>query len=83
MRILREIRLVEAYRPDEMRLQRYDGAVLLLIGTATTPHTLAATDYLSDALRNARVVTMQGEGHMAMHTAPEVLAGEVASFVAA
>lgn len=83
LRILREIRLVEAYRPDEMRLQQYDGAVLLLIGTATAAHTLAATDYLSDALRNTRVVTMQGEGHMAMHTAPDVLAREVASFVAA
>lgn len=80
-RILREVRLVEAYRPDEKRLQAFEGPVLLLAGTTTAPLHLAAKDYLAAALPNVRVVTMEGEGHVAMHTSPELLAREVSSFL--
>jgi pimeloyl-ACP methyl ester carboxylesterase len=81
-RILREVRLVEGYRPDRQRLQSYERPVLLLAGGATAAeHVAAAVDFLAAALPNARVVTMQGQGHVAMLTAPEVLASEVTSFL--
>ena len=81
LRILREVRLVENYRPDETGLHEYEGPVLLLAGTATAPLHLAARDYLAAALPNAQLATMEGEGHVAMHTAPELLAREVSSFL--
>ena len=82
LRILREVRLVEAYRPDRQRLRTYEHPVLLLAGSATPAEHVAAVDFLAAALPKARVVTMPGQGHVAMLTAPEVLASEVTSFLA-
>ena len=82
LRILREVRLVEAYRPDRQRLGTCEHPVLLLAGSATPAEHVAAVDFLAAALPKARVVTMPGQGHVAMLTAPEVLASEVTSFLA-
>jgi len=80
MRIVREVRLVEGYQPDRQRLRAFERPVLLLVGSATPAEHVAAVDFLAAELPNARVVTMQGQGHVAMLTAPEVVAREVISF---
>ena len=81
LRILREVRLVEGYQPDRQRLRAFERPVLLLVGSATPAEHVAAVDFLAAELPNARVVTMQGQGHVAMLTAPEVVASEVISFL--
>ena len=81
-RILREVRLVETYRPEEERLQAFDAPTLLLLGTNTAPHHTAATEFLAAMLPKVRVVALEGQGHVAMHTAPDLFAGEVLAFLA-
>ena len=80
-RILREARLVETYLLEEQRLQALDAPTLLLLGTATAPFLTAATEFLAATLPNGRVVTLEGEGHVAMNTAPELFAREVLAFL--
>lgn len=80
-RILREARLVETYRPEEQRLRAFDAPTLLLLGTNTAPHHAAATEFLAATLPNARVVALEGEGHVAMNTAPKLFAREVLAFL--
>ena len=81
-RILREVRLVETYRPEEERLQAFDAPTLLLLGTNTAPHHTAATEFLAAMLPKVRVVALEGQGHVAMHTAPALFAREVLAFLA-
>lgn len=56
---------------------------LLLAGSQSPPAETASIAALAAALPGARVVTMAGQGHVAMLTGPEVLAAEVHAFLQA
>jgi pimeloyl-ACP methyl ester carboxylesterase len=55
--------------------------ILLLRGTETPPEVLVATDELTAELPSAGVVVMEGQGHMAMWTAPAEFVRRVEEFL--
>ena len=54
---------------------------LLLAGTETEDHPSFATQALDELLPNARTAWLNGEGHTANLTSPELVAQEVIEFV--
>jgi len=78
----REARAAEGYTLDPARLQELRTRTLLLLGGESPPLFKAATEALDEALPDSRVVVMPGQGHVAMHTAPELFAGLVVGFLA-
>ncbi|MGH3981900.1 MAG: alpha/beta fold hydrolase [Pseudonocardiaceae bacterium] len=81
--VVRETRAEDAYRLDPARFAGLRVPTLLLAGADSPPELTASTDALVAALPGARVVTMTGQGHVAMLTAPELFATEVLSFLPA
>jgi pimeloyl-ACP methyl ester carboxylesterase len=79
--VVREVRAHDAYR---LRPERFTGVtipILLLLGSDSPPSEAESTGRLASALPRARVVTMPGQGHVAMQTAPELFTAEVLDFV--
>lgn len=54
---------------------------LLLIGSDSPRSLQLPSEAVASALPNARIVVMQGQGHIAMNTAPELLLRELMSFL--
>lgn len=79
--VVRETREEESYRFDAARFAALAVPTLLLLGSETTPDLAASTTLLAEHLPGARVVTMAGQGHVAMLTAPELFADEVLGFL--
>lgn len=79
--IAREIRAEEAYRLDRERLRDLTAPVLLLIGEESPEWARDGTERIRAVLADARVTLLRGEGHMAIMTAPELVADEVARFL--
>src|SRR3954453_10165510 len=79
--VVRETRAVDDYRFDPARLAAVTVPTLLLTGSQTDAHFAASTIRLAEALPGAQVVTLAGQGHVAMLTAPELLAGELLGFL--
>lgn len=77
----RECRAEEDYRFDPARFAALSVPVLLLAGSDSPPELAAATAMLAAALPGARVITLVGQGHVAMTTAPELSADEVLGFL--
>ena len=76
-----ELRAVQGYRFDRARLATVPVPALLLLGGASGPELRHVVDELADALPDARFVTLPGQGHGAMFSAPELLASEIRRFV--
>ena len=77
----REARAAEGYALEPARLQELRTRTLLLLGGESPPLFEAATEALDEALPDSRVVVMPGQGHVAMHTAPELFASLVVGFL--
>jgi pimeloyl-ACP methyl ester carboxylesterase len=76
----RELRAQEVYRLDTERAGGLSIPVLLLLG-GDSPHFFAkATAALEQALLDSRTVVMPGQQHVAMDTAPDLVAGAVLDF---
>jgi pimeloyl-ACP methyl ester carboxylesterase len=78
----REARAAEGYALDPTRLRELRTRALLLLGGESPPLFRAATEALNEALPDSRVAVMPGQGHVAMHTAPEPFADLVVGFLA-
>lgn len=75
----RELRSVHAYRlPDQVG--KLSIPVLLLLGGDSPSVFVRANAALETILPNSRTVVMPGQKHVAMDTAPDLLAGAVLSF---
>ena len=81
--IPRELRSTDMYRFDPDRLQEVEAPTLLLLGGASPPVFAAGTHALAEALPDARVVVLPGQGHAAMDTATELFTTEVLRFLTA
>jgi pimeloyl-ACP methyl ester carboxylesterase len=79
--IVRETRAENAYDFAPERFASLGVPTLLLTGADTPPALAASTVVLATALPGARVVTMAGQGHVAMLTSPDLFATEVLSFL--
>ena len=79
----REIREIALLSPDLAPLQGIVAPVLLLDGTTSPPHHRRATSAIAAALPNAIVTELPGQGHTALHTAPQLVADAIRSFQAA
>jgi pimeloyl-ACP methyl ester carboxylesterase len=79
--ILREERAVTAYRLDRSRLATSVVPTLLLAGSASLEFLRASTDALAELLPDVEVAVLEGQGHTAMDTAPQLFADTVLGFL--
>ncbi len=71
-----------SFKLDAQRLAEVRIPTLLLIGGASPPAMRVGTETIARALPNAQIVEMPGQEHIAMVTAPELLAEVVKPFLA-
>ena len=79
--VVREVRAHNSYRLRPERFGYLTVPTLLLLGSDSPPGEAESTAVLAAALPGARVVTLEGQGHVAMLTAPGMFAAEVLSFL--
>lgn len=79
--VVRETRAENEYRFDPGWFASLRVPTLLLAGADSPLDLAASTDALAAALPGARVVTMAGQGHVAMLTASNLFAAEVLGFL--
>lgn len=77
-----EARSLVGYRFDPASLAALRVPALLLLGGESPPFYREQAVMLAVALSDARIVTLAGQGHEAMLTAPELFAREVTRFLA-
>lgn len=71
------------YRFDPDRFHSLEVPTLLLLGENSPAELSAPTLALDAALPNSRVVVLEGQGHVAMTTAPDLFLREVTDFLSA
>jgi pimeloyl-ACP methyl ester carboxylesterase len=79
--VTREVRAEEAYRVDPERFRELAAPVLVLLGDESPDWAPEGTDRIRAALPNTRVSLLRGQGHVAITTAPKLVADEVARFL--
>lgn len=77
----REGAAVVGYRFDPSRFQGLAIPTLVIVGQASPAWRREAMDRLHTTLPQAELRILTGQGHLATHTAPELLAGEIVSFL--
>jgi pimeloyl-ACP methyl ester carboxylesterase len=77
----RELRAELAHRIDREALAAVTVPALLLVGTESPDWAVRSTDAYADALPNAEKRPLEGQGHGANVSAPELLAGELTRFL--
>jgi pimeloyl-ACP methyl ester carboxylesterase len=77
----REGAAVVGYRFVPSRFQGLATPTLVLVGQESPGWRREAMDRLHAALPQAELGILTGQGHLATHTAPELLAGEILSFL--
>jgi pimeloyl-ACP methyl ester carboxylesterase len=79
--IPREIRAEERYRPDPDVFAALSVPAMLLLGSESPGWARRGTEIVRSLLSDSHVVVLEGQGHVATMTAPELLAGEVVRFL--
>lgn len=77
----REMRIDPQYRFDPRKFSGFDTPTLLLLGADSPPIFSKATETVAAALPNSRVVTLSGQQHMAINTAPDLFVRDVLRFL--
>jgi len=77
----REGTAVVDYRFDPSRFERLATPTLVLLGEESPHWRAEAMTRLQTTLPQAELRILAGQGHLATHTAPELLAAEIVSFV--
>lgn len=79
--IPRELRAEEGYAPDPDAFAALSIPVMLLTGSESPEWAERGTKLVNFLLPNSRVVVLEGQGHVALMTAPELLVAEVIRFL--
>ena len=79
--VAREIRAEEAYRVDPERFRDFAAPTLLLLGEESPDWAREGTEQIRAIVPGARIAILRGQGHVAIMTAPELVADEVARFL--
>lgn len=77
----RELRAERAFRLDADGLARLEMPTLMLLGSESPDWARRSMDAYSEAIPNAEIRILQGHGHGATTSGPELLAAEVARFL--
>ncbi len=80
--IIREEEVAARYRLDASRFARCAVPTLLLDGTESPPELRAGTARVAAVLPDVRTVRLNGHGHVAMLSDPELVARETLAFLA-
>lgn len=78
--VLREVRCTHFYVLEPERFRDIQVPTLLLLGGASSPRHVAATQAVASALPYSRISVLAGQAHVAMRTAPQLFVDEVVSF---
>jgi pimeloyl-ACP methyl ester carboxylesterase len=81
--IARELHAEEAYRPDPAAFASMTVPTLLVAGSESDAPERRGTEIVHALLPQSTVVVLDGQGHGATLTAPELLAAEIARFLTA
>lgn len=79
--IPREIRAEESYVPDPDTFAALSIPVMLITGSESPDWAMRGTKLAGSLCPGSRIVTLQGQGHVALMTAPELLVAEVTHFL--
>lgn len=79
--IPRELRAAQKWNPITKDYQEFTTPTLLLLGSESPEWAKQATKDATALIRDSRTVILQGQGHIATATAPELLGAEVAAFL--
>lgn len=79
--IPREILALKGYSFDPLRFEAVSVPTLLLLGGESPDHFRQAFLLLESALSDSKTVVLPGQRHVAMETAPELLAEAVSAFL--
>jgi pimeloyl-ACP methyl ester carboxylesterase len=77
----RELRAELAHRPDLTALAEREIPTLLLVGSESPPWAVSSVAAHAEALPDAETHTLEGHGHGANVTGPELLAAELRRFL--
>jgi pimeloyl-ACP methyl ester carboxylesterase len=77
----RELRAENAYAMADLRLGELGAPALLLVGSESPSWAKRSTESYAEAIEGAEVHTLEGHGHGASVSAPELLASELADFL--
>lgn len=77
----REVRMAETFRFDAARFFTVRVPTLLLLGTESPKFMRDSTLAAATALQNSRVESLEGQGHAAMTTAPDMFLRKVLAFL--
>lgn len=76
-----EVRAAEGYVFDPARFRGLTTPTLLLLGSDSAPFLKVATEALAGVLPYGRLVTLSGQGHLAIDAAPDLFLREVFQFL--
>jgi pimeloyl-ACP methyl ester carboxylesterase len=79
--IPRELRVVQNYQLDPIRLRAFKVPTMLLVGGDSPRFQKEGTEQLRSLIPVSRVVDLPGQQHSAMMTAPDMFVREVVSFL--
>jgi pimeloyl-ACP methyl ester carboxylesterase len=79
--VAREVRAEQDYRLDAESLAGVAAPALLLLGGDSPGWAREATEQIAEALPDASIAVLAGQGHAAIMTAPELIAEEVTRFL--
>jgi pimeloyl-ACP methyl ester carboxylesterase len=79
--IPRELRAARGWDPNTRDYQEFTTPTLLLLGSESPEFFKQATEDATALIKDCRTVILQGQGHIATATAPELLASELATFL--
>jgi len=77
----REYQAPTTYEFEPDRFADMTTPTLLLVGGESPQWTKDATNEINDALLNSRISVLEGQGHVAMNTAPDLFINEVFAFI--
>lgn len=77
----REYRAPVIYEFEPERFANMTTPTVLLVGSESPQWIKEATDAIDDALPNSRISVLEGQGHVAMNTAPDLFVDTVLAFI--
>lgn len=77
----REGKAENEYEFDPVRLGELTTPTVLLTGSESPGDLTNPTEELNDALPDSRIVTLDGQGHDGIHTAPDLVTDEVLAVI--